>query len=425
MKIDNKLKFGKGEIEKIAPPVKGRATYYDTMIPKLACRVTAAGSKTFYVIKRAGAAMAWVKLGTFPGMTVEQARNEAEKNLGEFAKGNNPAKVKREDKQKITLGQAFQNYFDQHVKPKGVKTADDIRATWQRFIGTLPDEPAKKHGRKRQKHPAGVDWSNRKIDQIEKGEVRTLHAAIGATHPIMANRVIEILSAVYGRAIYLGYQGANPASGVEPYRETKRDRFIQADELPVFFTELANESSEDFKHFVLLSLLTGARRINVMSARWEDINLASAIWRIPDADSKNGEPMILPLGDEAMQILRARLPDEGKPTSPWVFPALSATGHISPPKKRWQNLLERCGIDNLRIHDLRRSLGSWQAITGASLVIIGKSLGHKSADATMIYARLNTDPVRASVSAATAAMLEAAGVKNSADVLPMKSNGKV
>ena len=280
----------------------------------------------------------------------------------------------------------------------------------------MPDEPAKKHGRKRQKHQAGVDWSNRKIDQIEAGDVRSLHVAIGATHPVMANRVIEILSAVYGRAIYLGYKGENPASDVEPFKEVKRDRFIQADELPIFFTELANETSEDFKHFVLLSLLTGARRINVMSARWEHVDLGAAIWRIPDSDSKNGEPMIIPLGEEAVQIFEARSPRK----TGFVFPAESKTGHITPPKKRWQSLLKRCGIDNLRIHDLRRSLGSWQAITGASLVIIGKSLGHKSADATMIYARLNTDPVRASVSAATSAMLEAAGVKSSANVLPLR-----
>ena len=60
---------------------------------------------------------------------------------------------------------------------------------------------------------------------------------------------------------------------------------------------------------------------------------------------------------------------------------------------------------DLRIHDLRRTLGSWQAATGASLPIIGKSLGHKSLAATQIYARLNLDPVRASVSKATDAML--------------------
>ena len=416
--MSNRLLFTKAAIFALPTPPQGqRSTYYDEKVQKLAIRITSAGSRTFYIIKRADNGMAWVKLGTFPEMTIEQARNEAQVKLGEFAKGNNPAQAKREEKQKITLGQAFQNYFDLHVYPKGIKTAADILATWQRFLGDMPDEPAKKHGRKRQKHPAGVNWSNRKIDQIEPGDVRTLHAAIGATHPIMANRAIEILSAVYGRAIYLGYKGSNPASDVEPFKEVKRDRFIQADELPIFFMELANDASEDFKHFVLLSLLTGARRVNVMSARWEDVNLSSAIWRIPGTDSKNAEPMILPLSAEAVQIFEARNPQK----TGFVFPAESATGHITPPKKRWLSLLQRCGIDNLRIHDLRRSLGSWQAITGASLVIIGKSLGHKSADATMIYARLNTDPVRASVSAATSAMLAAAGLKNTADVLPMKA----
>jgi len=66
------------------------------------------------------------------------------------------------------------------------------------------------------------------------------------------------------------------------------------------------------------------------------------------------------------------------------------------------------------------SLGSWQAIGGASLAVIGKSLGHKSADATMIYARLSIDPVRQSVTSATSAMLTAAGVKNPAEVTPLK-----
>lgn len=70
-------------------------------------------------------------------------------------------------------------------------------------------------------------------------------------------------------------------------------------------------------------------------------------------------------------------------------------------------------IPDLRIHDLRRTLGSWQAITGASLPIIGKSLNHKSQQATAIYARLDLDPVRMSVEKATAAMLVAAGVRKS------------
>ena len=75
--------------------------------------------------------------------------------------------------------------------------------------------------------------------------------------------------------------------------------------------------------------------------------------------------------------------------------------------------------NGVTLHDLRRTLGSWQARTGASLAIIGKSLNHKSPQATAIYARLDLDPVRQSVNTATAAMLEAAGLKEGADVLPL------
>ena len=77
-------------------------------------------------------------------------------------------------------------------------------------------------------------------------------------------------------------------------------------------------------------------------------------------------------------------------------------------------------IPDLRIHDLRRTLGSWQAKTGASLAIIGKSLNHKNPATTAIYARLDIDPVRASMERAASAMLTAAGVKPTAEVTPIR-----
>lgn len=108
-----------------------------------------------------------------------------------------------------------------------------------------------------------------------------------------------------------------------------------------------------------------------------------------------------------MDILKSRQASENP--SPFVFPSsTSASGHLEEPKRGWQRIIERANIKDLRIHDLRRSLGSWQASTGASLSIIGKSLGHKNVATTAIYARLNLDPVRESVETATAAMLEAA-----------------
>jgi integrase len=90
-----------------------------------------------------------------------------------------------------------------------------------------------------------------------------------------------------------------------------------------------------------------------------------------------------------------------------VFPSPNGRGeHFSDPKRAWQRILARAGIENLRIHDIRRTLGSWQAMTGASIPIIGKSLGHKSSAATQIYARLQTDPVRNSIQIAVDKMLE-------------------
>lgn len=417
--MENRIRFTKTVVMDLPLPEKGRrGIYYDTEIPKLAVRITASGTRAFYVVKRDGRAMAWFKLGSFPDVTVEAARKSALRALGDFAKGISPAAAKREERQKQTLGEAFDQYCTMHLAPHDKKTATEIRAMWERCLGTLPDLPAKKHGRKRTKHPAGVDWSKKKLDSIDNAAVRALHAGIGKTHRTLANRVIEMVSSIFNRATEWGYRGANPADGIRPFKEVKRDRFIQSDELPRFFEALAADTSVDFKHFVLLALLTGARRTNVLSMRWQDVSLQSATWRIPD--TKNDEPQIVALVPEAVEVLREREPKE----TGYVFPAPSATGFMTPPKKRWRALLARAGVKDLRIHDLRRSLGSWQAISGASLAIIGKSLGHKSADATMIYARLSLDPVRASLNTATSAMLEAAGVKKSAVAVPLEPGRK-
>ncbi len=80
------------------------------------------------------------------------------------------------------------------------------------------------------------------------------------------------------------------------------------------------------------------------------------------------------------------------------------------PKARWRELLRRAKIRDFRLHDLRRTLGSWQAATGASLLVIGKTLGHKRPETTAIYARLDLEPVRKALTAATRALLTAGGI---------------
>ncbi len=117
--------------------------------------------------------------------------------------------------------------------------------------------------------------------------------------------------------------------------------------------------------------------------------------------------MLIHIPQPAMQILARRQAESVG--SPWVFPGQGRTGHLVEPKGAWQLVLQRAGLKDLRIHDLRRTLGSWQALSGASMLIIGKSLGHTSEASTRVYARLQMDPVRASVDVAAAKILDATG----------------
>ncbi len=196
---------------------------------------------------------------------------------------------------------------------------------------------------------------------------------------------------------------------------------------PRFFQSLAEEQNETLRDYILLALLTGARRANLLAMRWTEVNLKESVWRIPN--TKNGTPQNVTLSPEAVTILQARQ-DAAENGAVFVFPGTGESGHIEEPKKAVIRVMERAGIpygrntpDGVTLHDLRRTLGSWQAKTGASLAIIGKSLNHKSQQATAIYARLDLDPVRASVNTATAAMMEAGGMKNAAEVLPMPKRG--
>jgi integrase len=160
--------------------------------------------------------------------------------------------------------------------------------------------------------------------------------------------------------------------------------------------------------FVNLSLWTGARKADVLAMAWENVlPLENNCWKIPDP---KGDPYDVALTVEAVAILKRRLAKR-KNDNRWIFPSFGATGHIVDLKGRWRELLKRAKIENLRQHDLRRTLGSWQAGQGTSLLIIGKSLGHKSLAATQIYSQVDIDPVRQSVNAATTAMIVASKKK--------------
>jgi integrase len=240
-------------------------------------------------------------------------------------------------------------------------------------------------------------WGERRLSSITRQEVQGIHAHIGQEYgKYEANRVLSYICAIYNKMIDWGWEGNNPAAKIQKFKEHKRDRFILHDELPKFMEALEMEPNRAMRDFFLMCLYTGARKSSVLGMRWEDIDFSINEWRIPD--TKNGEPVRIPLIKEALEILDDRSWLKGSMS--WVFPGHGKSGHLENIRGAWKRILDQAELKNLRIHDLRRTLASYQAIAGTSLLIIGKSLGHKSPQSTAIYARLSNDPVRASMESA-------------------------
>ena len=155
---------------------------------------------------------------------------------------------------------------------------------------------------------------NRSLASITRDEIERLHILIGKRAPVQANRAMSLLRAVYNHAIKKGWQGTNPVVGLDYNRETSRDRFVMPDEMPFLLYALEKEPRETMRDFFMTLLLTGARKGNVQNMRWEQIEWRFECWHIPD--TKNGQPLTLPLTPEAMEILHRR---KQSAKGPWVF----------------------------------------------------------------------------------------------------------
>ena len=150
---------------------------------------------------------------------------------------------------------------------------------------------------------------------------------------------------------------------------------------------------ELLQDFFWMLLLTGARRGNVLAMRWDEIDLKLKFWRISTA--KNGDSQYIALTPASITLLTRRM--EHADGSPWVFPGEGISGHLADPKRAFKRILARAQLKDLRIHDLRRTVGSYLAINGANSFLIGQALGHKDPRSTIIYAKLNLDPIRHAV----------------------------
>lgn len=354
---------------------------YDTACRGLVLLVTPTGGKTFYRQGRIQGKVRRVKIGPFPTFSVTKAREKCEAINGNIAEGK---PVKTTTRGTLTFGDLWEQYWDEYAT---VKKAESSRKhdkwQWNKLL-----KPA---------------WETVKATNIKKADVLELQGRVAKENgKVTANRMLSLAKKIFNHAIEAERLEANPAATVKKYREHSRERFLQPDEAPRFFKALAEFENQDMADFWLMCLFVGARQSNILAMRWRDIDFASAVWTIPK--TKSGTSQRIPLVRQAIEILERR-----RNLSEYVFASHGKTGHLTRPGKAWDRLLAQAGIQDLTMHDLRRSLGSYQAAAGVSELIIGKTLGHApGSKATSIYARMNLDPVREGMATAAKAIEAAA-----------------
>ncbi|MCL2122489.1 MAG: site-specific integrase [Desulfovibrionaceae bacterium] len=353
-------------------------------------RVNADGGKAFYYRYRAGkgraAASRRLFIGSFPTLSVEQAREIAKRKAVVVALGGDPATDVREAKTAPNMADALETFFEQHVKAKlKASTARNYRYLLESYI----------------KPKLG----GMKVEAVMHRHIADLHFGMKEA-PYAANRAVAALSKFFAWCEANGYRdkGTNPAHGIEQYKEEKRCKFMDSAELEALGTGLLMlEAKNTINPFVAAAikvmLFTGARCGEVLTLKWTYINTAMGIANLPD--SKTGAKA-LHLPPQALAVLES-LPRLNE----YCFPGRYGKGHIVNVKGTWRRLLEASGLQGWRIHDLRHAFASAAASSGKSLPIIGKILGHTQASTTSRYTHLSENPVATAVEE-TAAKLQKA-----------------
>jgi integrase len=375
-----RLKLTELRIANLARPRAGVAYIYDSVTPTLAIRVTSAGTRSFVVVKKINGAAQRITLGRFPSLRLDDARQTARSIAGEIAKGHDPVALRREAKARKTKLADLWPFYLSHLKQRN-RTWQRDEARWAADI-----EPA---------------IGNKALAEITRGDCQTLVDRIGTQHRIAANRVASLMSAFFNFAVRTDRLAVNPAKGLTKFQETSRSRVLNSNELEKLLSAVVIEGAPWASVFHML-FFTGARRGSVVAMRWEDIDLGTAIWTIPAQVAKNKTATPLPLTEPALKLLQKQL--ERSAGEEWVFPSPIGKGHLVGLPKAWARILRRAGIKNLRIHDIRRSVGTAMARTGASPHLIATGLGHRSIASAKAYVRLAGEDARQALTDAVASL---------------------
>jgi len=366
------------------PPNRKRLDLFDTVTKGLVLEVRQSGSKTYYLRYQSSRGKTrQIKLADSRDVSLSQARRLADKARNRIAMGEDPL----EDKELLRNVPTFACFVDTQYLPY-VKT---YKRSWETDVCLL-----KNHLLPR--------FANHYLDAITRQDIQRLiqdRRSSGAAAE-SANRLLIMMRYIFNLAIRWEIPGvkSNPCAGV-PLLEVnnKKERFLSFEETHRLYQAVCVSENQMLKHIVPMLILTGARKREVLDARWEDFDLTRRMWRIPM--SKSGKARFVPLSDGALAVLSAvpRLVN-----SEYVFANPNTKLPYISIYCSWNTARVSAGLKDVRIHDLRHSFASLLINSGRTLYEVQHILGHTQVKTTQRYAHLTQDTLLDAANAATRAI---------------------
>lgn len=345
--------------------------WHDT-IPGFGFRLRKSGVRTWIFYYRYRRRRYKTTIGQYPAMTLKQAEAEASRMYLILKSGQDPTGQERRLSGEITMGQLIDEYLRRETVHQ--KTARLKEWRFQKWV--LPA------------------LGQRRVSEVDREDVIDLHARIGRRGQVEANRVLSLLARVFECAKAWGYlteSAPNPARRVKRFPEKPRTRWLKPEELLRLIESVSLENDLYVRYGFFLYLLTGLRNRELIRVKWEEIDFDKRTMVIPD--NKSSRPYIVHLNDIAVAILKDM---PRVPGSPYVFTNVNTGTHLTQfSRKAWDRVRQRAGLEDVTIHDLRRTFGTWLASSGVPIKIIAGALNQTSQSITdTIYAHLANDPLR-------------------------------
>lgn len=311
-------------------------------------------------------------------MTPDEARHRAEKLAVAVRDGGDPAAEKKSELKADDMNALFDRYVADHLEIR------NRPRTQQRFKDLLDRLIRPELG----KH---------KVKSVSTADVVRLHRRLAAT-PRQANMALAVLSKAFNLAETwdIRPKHSNPCEGVQRYPEKARDRHLSQKELGALgkaMADLDDGTPAIARRLAVVRLLalTGMRLSEVLTLQWGMADLDAGLIFLAEATTKAGA-RVQPIGKSAAAVIEEQLAIKGVP---WVFPKEDGSGHITVNaiESLWHRLRTSAGLVDVRLHDLRHTMGTLAGQTKANAFMVRDLLGHKGLAMTSRYVGRDTDPV--------------------------------